>query len=64
MRKVDFSAGRTWLVQSHHGVSNFAHHGQHRLFQLGLELRLARLKPGAVVVAREVAQEGEGFGRK
>ena len=45
-----------------HGIGNFAYDRQHRLFQLGLKLRLARLKPRAVVVAREVAEEGEGFG--
>ena len=45
-----------------HRVGDLAHDGQHGLAQLGFELRLARLKPGAVVMLGQIAQEGESFG--
>ena len=45
-----------------HGLGDFADDGEHRLFELGFVDGLARSEPGAVVVAGEVAQEGEGCG--
>jgi hypothetical protein len=45
-----------------HRVGDLAHDREHGLAQALLELRLARLEPGPVVVAGQTAQEGESFG--
>ena len=63
MRKRLFSAGRTWSGAKSSMASvilrTMASMG---CLQLGFEDLLARLEPLAIVVAGEVAEEGEGFG--
>ena len=63
MRIMALCGGRMWSgAKSSEGVVDLFDEGEHGGFELALVDGLARVEPGAVVVAGEAAEELERFG--